>query len=55
MQSNLLQIQKHLENTDHHLVANQYTPQAHDEGDDGIEDFQKNAELDYQTRVLLDY
>ena len=55
MQSNLLQIQRHLENTDHHLAANQYTPQAHDEDDDVIEDCQGNAELDYQTKVLLDY
>ena len=56
MQSNLLQNQRHLENTDHHPAINQYTPpQAHDEDDDVIEDCQGNAELDYQTKVLLDY
>ena len=55
MQSNLLQKQRHLENTDHHPAINQYTLQAHDEDDDVIEDYQGNVEFDYQTKVLLDY
>ena len=52
MQSNLLKLYQHLENADDHPAVNQYT-QAHD--DDVIEDYQENAELDYQTKVLLDY